>query len=281
MKIISYVFIPIYIFLITFSVAAQSAILIDEEPEKHINIVDGNNLKQGLWKIFGRMRKTPNYQPDQIIEQGDYVNSRKQGFWTKFFPTGKKKSEIEYKNSRPNGSYRTYYENGQVEEEGSWKNNRNTNEFKRYYENGQVSQEFEFNTSGKRDGKQVYFYENGQVMIEADIESGKEKFVKEFYEDGSVKAEKSFIDGEIDDANTKVYKPTTPIKDRDAEELKKAPIEIIKVEKTEKLNSGSFTGEGDHKMYNGNRQLSKDGFFKEYRLMEGKAFLYNEDGILI
>lgn len=280
MKRISHIFIPIFICFITYSVAAQSAPLIDEETGDPINLVDENNLKQGFWKIFGRMRKTPNYEPDQVIEQGNYENSRKQGFWTKFFPTGKTKSEIEYKNSRPNGSYKTYYENGQIQEEGNWKNNRNMDDFKRYYENGQVSQQFAFNTSGKRDGKQVYFYENGQVMIEADIEGGKEKFVKEFYEDGSIKAEKSFINGKIDAANTKLYEPVAPVKNRDAEELKKAPIEIVKVDKTEKVNSGSFTGEGHHKMYNGNRQISKDGFFKEYRLMDGKWYIYNGDGIL-
>jgi antitoxin component YwqK of YwqJK toxin-antitoxin module len=280
MKKVFYIFIPIFICFITLSVAAQSAPIIDEETGDPINLVDENNLKQGFWKIFGRMRKTPNYEPDQVIEQGNYENSRKQGFWTKFFPSGKTKSEIEYKNSRPNGAYKTYYENGQIQEEGSWKNNRNMDDFKRYYENGQVSQQFAFNASGKRDGKQIYFYENGQVMIEADIEGGKEKFVKEFYEDGSVKAEKAFIDGKIDAANTKLYEPTTPVKDRDAEELKKAPIEIVKVDKTEKVNSGTYSGDGLHKMYNENRQISKDGFFKSYRLMDGKWYIYNGDGIL-
>lgn len=280
MKRISHIFIPIFICFTTFSVAAQSVPIINEETGDPINLVDENNLKQGFWKIFGRMRQTPNYDPTQIIEQGNFQNSKKQGLWTKFFPTGKTESEIEYKNSRPNGSYKTYYENGQIQEEGAWKNNRNTNDYKRYYENGQVSQQFAFNTSGKRDGKQVYFYENGQVMIEADIEAGKEKSVKEFYEDGSIKAKKAFIDGEIDVINTKLHEPTTPVKDRDAEELKKSPIEIVKVNETEKVNSGSFTGDGIHKMYSINRQISKDGFFKEYRLMDGKWYIYNSDGIL-
>lgn len=280
MKKIAYTFIPIFICFITMSVSAQSAPLIDEETGNPINVVDENNLKQGLWKIFGRMRKTPGYEPNQVIEQGGYENSRKQGLWTKFFPSGKTKNEIEYKNSRPNGAYKTYFENGQLQEEGSWKNNRNMNSFKRYYENGQVSQQFVFNTSGKRDGKQIYFYENGQVMIEAEIEAGKEKFIKEFYQDGSIKAEKAFIDGKIDVVNTKVYKPKTPIKDRDAEELEKAPIEIVKVDETEKVNTGIFTGDGEHKMYNSNRQISKDGFFISYRLMDGKWYIYNNDGIL-
>ena len=197
MKKIAYIFIPILICCITFRGVAQSAPTVNEESDTPINVVDENNLKQGFWKIFGRMRPTPNFNADQVIEQGTYENSRKQGVWTKFFASGKIKSEIEYRNSRPNGAYKTYYENGQVQEEGIWKNNRNMNDFKRFYENGQVSQQFVFNTSGKREGNELYFYENGQVMIEADVEGGKEKFVTEFYQDGSIKAEKAFLDGKI------------------------------------------------------------------------------------
>jgi antitoxin component YwqK of YwqJK toxin-antitoxin module len=277
-KKILYIFIPILICSISEAQSVPNFSIIDGDT---VNVIDENNLKQGFWKIFGKTKKVPGYEPDQVIEQGKFGNSRKQGIWTKFFASGKTKSEIEFKNSRPNGSYRTYFENGQIEEEGSWKNNRNTSSFKRYYENGQISQNFAFNPSGKRDGKQIYFYENGQVMIEADIASGKEEFVKEFYEDGSVKSEKNFVDGKLDAASTKIYESKNPIKDRDAEELKKAPIEIVKVEASEKSNIGGFNGEGQHKMYNANREISKDGFFKDYRLMDGLHYQYDSNGILI
>jgi antitoxin component YwqK of YwqJK toxin-antitoxin module len=277
-KKILYIFIPIFIWNISL---AQSVPPIEIIEDDTVNIVDENNLKQGFWKIFGKMRKVPGYEPDQVIEQGKYGNSRKQGLWTKFFTSGKTKSEIEYRNSRPNGAYRIFYENGQVEEEGNWKNNRNTAAFKRYYENGQVAQQFAFNTTGKRDGKQTYFYENGQVMIEADISAGKEEFVKEYYQDGSVKSEKSFVDGKLDPSNTKIYDSKTPEKNRDAEELKKEPIEIIKIEESEKSNMGGFNGEGKHKMYNSNRELSKDGFFKAFILIDGLQYKYDVNGILI
>jgi antitoxin component YwqK of YwqJK toxin-antitoxin module len=273
MKKILYIFIPIFICSISVAQSVPPFIIVDGDT---INVVDENNLKQGFWKIFGNMRKLKEYEPTQVIEQGKYANSRKQGLWTKFFSSGKTKSEIEYKNSRPNGAYRTYFENGQIEEEGSWKNNRNTSDFKRYYENGQVSQQFAFNPTGKRNGRQTYFYENGQVMIEADIEAGKEKFVKEFYEDGSIKAEKSFIDGKLDIANTKVYESTEPIKDKNPEGV----IQVVTVSKDEYVNTGEFKGDGKYKMYNADRQISKDGLFQAYRFMEGKQYIYNDNGIL-
>ncbi|MCB9173036.1 MAG: toxin-antitoxin system YwqK family antitoxin [Flavobacteriales bacterium] len=277
MKKILYILLPIFVCSIS---TAQSALKYEVVNGDTINVIDENNLKQGFWRIFGKMKKLPGYEPDQVVEEGNYENSRKQGLWKNFFPSGKVKSEIAYVNSRPNGTYKTYFENGQVEEEGNWENNRNTGGFKRYHENGKTAQEFVFNESGKRDGKQVYFYENGQVMIEADIVAGKEKFVKEYYEDGSVKAEKSFIDGELDVANTKVYEPKTPNKNKEAEELAKAPVKIVKADKNDEVNSGSFNGNGQHTMYNKDKQLSKVGFFENYRLMDGLLYKYDNNGIL-
>lgn len=279
MKKILYLFIPVFICSISVGQGLPKYEIVEGDT---INYIDENNLKQGFWKIFGRMKRVPGYDPDQVIEQGNYKNSRKNGLWTKFFASGKTKSEIEYVNSRPNGAYKVYFENGQIEEEGTWKNNRNTQTFKRYYENGQVSQDFAFNNSGKRDGKQTYYYENGQVMIEADIAAGKEKFVKEYYEDGSVKAEKHFVDGKIDASKTKVYEPKTPVKNRDEAELAKAPEKVVKVEKGEASNGKvKFSGNGKHKLYNTNKQISKDGVFKNYRLMEGLWYKYDENGILV
>ena len=278
MKKILYLFIPIFICSISVGQSLPTFEIIEGDT---MNVIDENNLKQGFWKIFGRMKKLPDYEPDQVIEQGKYKSSRKEGLWVNFFPSGKTKSEIEYENSRPNGSYKTYYENGQVEEQGSWKNNRNTGEFKRHYENGQVSQEFAFDPTGKRDGKQKYFYDDGTLMIEADINQGKEEKVLEYNPDGSLKAEKVFVDGKLDVANTKVYESKEPVKNRDEEDLEKAPVKIIKIEQGEVSNSmEKFSGNGQNKIYNMNKQISKDGFFKNYRLMDGLWYKYDENGIL-
>jgi antitoxin component YwqK of YwqJK toxin-antitoxin module len=275
MKYIYYIIITVFISS-SISVAAQKFEIHNGDT---INYIDENNLKQGFWKIFGRMKKLPDYQPDQVVEQGEYENSRKQGIWKKFFPNGKTKSEIAYVNSRPNGYYKTYYENGELEEEGEWKNNRNVGKFVRKHPNGEVAQEFEFNESGKRDGEQKYYYEDGSIMIVAQIKEGKEEKVTEYYPDGSLKAEKVFVDGNLDVANTKVYEPKTPIKP--VETTEKAPVKVVKVNKEEVVNKGTFDGNGEHKLYNKDKQISKDGLFKNYRLIDGKNYKYDENGILI
>jgi antitoxin component YwqK of YwqJK toxin-antitoxin module len=41
-----------------------------------------------------------------------------------------------------------------------------------------------------------------------------------------------------------------------------------------------FNGEGYWKLYNANKQVSKDGTFSKSRLVDGKVYFYSSDGIL-
>ena len=44
-----------------------------------INFKDPNGLKQRKWIIFNSSKRLPGYKPDQKVEEGAYLNSRKQG----------------------------------------------------------------------------------------------------------------------------------------------------------------------------------------------------------
>lgn len=247
-----------------------------------INYKDPKGLKQKKWIIFNSSKRLPGYKPNQKVEEGPYLNSRKQGLWKKYFSNGNVKDEITYAMNRPNGPYKVYYENGKVEEQGVWKNNRNIGDFKRYHPNGKVAQNFNFNTSGKREGKQQYYYENGQIMIEGNWDSGKESGeLVEYYENGDVKAKKVFNEGEMDAAGTQFYQPKTPVRDALKQEEANAPIKNVVAKKDEQPNLGHFDGNGYHKLYNLNRQITKDGVFKNYRLMDGKWYKYDVNGILV
>jgi antitoxin component YwqK of YwqJK toxin-antitoxin module len=118
-------------------------------------------------------------------------------------------------------------------------------------------------------------------MIEGNWAEGKEAgVVKEYYENGDIKSEKSFNGGNIDVAKTKTYEPKKPIaKTTETPVVKEAPPVIA--QKTEKDNLGKvFNGEGYWKLYNANKQVSKDGTFSKNRLIDGKVYNYNSDGIL-
>jgi len=272
----------LFVFLTIFSVQfvpAQTFQIVDGDT---INKKDASGKRQGKWIVTNKTKRLPGYKPDQKVEEGDYKSSRKTGLWIAYYSNGNKKNEINYKNGRPNGSYKTYYSNGIAQEEGTWLSNRNVGTFKRYYENGKPSQEFNFNETGKRDGKQKYFYDNGQVMIEGNWNGGQESgTLMEYYENGDTKAKKVFANGSLDEAKTENFKPKTPIKDALKEEEKEAPTRNVVAQKDEQPNHGHFDGNGRHKLYNKDKLIVKDGVFKNYRLIDGKWYKYNDDNILL
>lgn len=245
-----------------------------------LNFTDISGKKQGKWVIKNITLHKPCYADDQIVEEGKFIDSKKTGLWKEYYCNKNIKSVITYENNRPNGYAKMYHDNGKIKEEGLWKNNRWVGDYKLYYDNGQVQQAFKFNTTGKREGPQTYFYENGQVMIEGSWAEGKEAGVlKEYYENGDIKSEKSFDGGNIDIAKTKTFEPKKPIAEKKPEEKVATPPVIPN--KTEKDNLGKvFNGEGYWKLFNSNKQVSKDGTFSKSRLVDGKVYYYDSDGIL-
>jgi antitoxin component YwqK of YwqJK toxin-antitoxin module len=257
---------------------AQSFELIGNDT---INFTDAFGKKQGKWIILNKDLHRPGYADDQKVEEGKFIDSKKGGIWKEYYPNASIKSIITYENNRPSGYAKMYHDNGKIKEEGLWKNNRWVGDYKLYYENGQVQQAFKFNVNGKREGIQTYFYDNGQVMIAGNWQEGKEAGVlKEFYENGDIKSEKNFSNGTMDEGSVKNYDVKKPIA-KASEEPAIVESPPIVVQKTEKDNLGkTFNGEGYWKLYNSNKQVSKDGTFSKSRLMDGKVYHYSPDGIL-
>ncbi len=261
--------------------AAQTFELVNKDT---INLTDVEGKKQGNWIVTNKMVHKPCYTDAQKVEEGKYSGGKKTGIWLEYYCNNNMKSKITFENNRPNGYAIMYHENGKVKEEGMWKNSRWVGDYKLYYENGQVQQQFKFNTSGKREGQQKYFYENGQLMIEGNWAEGKEAgLLKEYYENGDIKSEKNFNDGFMDVATVKNFEPKKPIVKIQEKEPVVDPIKtpaIVVDVKTEKVNTGSFNGEGYWKLYNSNRQVTKDGTFHKNRMIDGKVYIYNSNGIL-
>ncbi len=248
-----------------------------------INLTDVAGKRQGKWIVTNKLVNKPCYTADQKVEEGKYTDGKKTGIWKEFYCNNNLKSEITYENNRPSGYAKMYHENGKMKEEGLWKNNRWVGDYKLYYENGQVQQAFKFNTSGKREGEQKYFYDNGQTMIEGSWAEGKESgMLREYYENGDIRSEKNFADGFMDVASVKNFEPKKPIVKETVKEVIKDPTPIAPVDvKKEVVNSGKpFDGEGYYKLYNSNKQVSKDGTFHKNKLTDGKHYIYNTNGIL-
>lgn len=251
------------------------------------NQTNAEGRRIGYWKVTAADKPTAGYSGDALIEEGEYSEGRKVGLWKTYFPSGKIKNEITYENGRPKGPYTTYYENGQIEERGSWDLNKNLGKFTRYYENGQVQQDFTFDDSGKRNGPQKYYHENGQIMIEGSWNGGKEDGeIREYYSNGEVKSVRVFNGGKMDAAKSSFTEPKSPaVAEPVAEPVKDENNRVkqtIAVKETEaKPNIGYFDGNGQHTLYNKNRQVSQKGIFKNGRLIDGKVYKYSKDGILM
>lgn len=263
---------------------AQSYELTGTGGKDTINLIDAMGKKQGKWIVYGKHKPGTCYTPDQKVEEGKYQENRKTGPWIEYYCNGNMKNKLTFTNGRPDGYAIMYHENGKISEEGTWKANRWVGNYKLYYDNGEVQHQFAFNQSGKREGPQKYFYENGQVAIEGDFVNGKESgTIKEFYENGDIKAEKNFADGQVDMASIKEFQPKKPMPKISDNPADNAPKVIMT--KDEKPNEavaakGPMILNGQHTLYNKNKQITKDGVFKDNRLMDGKAYVYDENGIL-
>lgn len=266
---------------------AQSYELLENDT---INYVDANNLKQGKWVVKNSIKKLPGYKDDQVVEEGHYKDSKKTGIWKQFFPSGKTKNEITFTNNRPSGYAKFYYENGGVQEEGQWENNRWIGQYKMYYENGQLYYEWKYNEQGKREGAQKYYHPNGKVMIEGDWKEGKESgVVKEYHADGSIKSEKNFADGKLDETSVKNYeskggavepKKEEPKKEEPKKEEPKKEEPKVIVDTQKGNEKPGYISDGFHKLYNKNRQVEKEGEFKNSTLWDGKIYEYEGDKVV-
>jgi antitoxin component YwqK of YwqJK toxin-antitoxin module len=269
------------------NVGAQSYEINPLSGKDTINYIDINGKKQKRWIIFGKFKPKSCYSLQSKVEEGNYSDNKKIGKWTEYHCNGNLKSRIEYQNGRPEGYCIMYGETGKITEEGTWKNNRWIGKYKQYYDNGNVQHEFQFNESGKREGEQVYHYETGEVMIKGNWLAGKENgVITEYNPDGSIRKTTNFNSGEPDLASVREYgiqKVNTANSNR--KEPLNAPnkSEVI-VKNSEEIDPGKSPKgpvylEGYHTTYF-NKMLSKQGIFKKNVLIDGKAFFYDNNGIL-
>lgn len=62
-------------------------------------------MKQGHWVYYGIDRPNAGYPDSVIIEEGPYINNRKEGLWIKYNKDGSPRLKGIYKNNRPQGAY--------------------------------------------------------------------------------------------------------------------------------------------------------------------------------
>ncbi|MGB1317973.1 MAG: hypothetical protein ACPG5W_07190, partial [Flavobacteriales bacterium] len=120
-------------------------------------------------------------------------------------------------------------------------------------------------------GEQKYFHENGVVQYIGDWKGGKESGeLTEFHEDGSVKARRYFDDGKVQPEKTVNLVAGKQFDARAKMYSGKA--------KPKKMARG-YLVDGYNKMMNADGTVSKEGTFKDKKLVDGKVYVY-ENGQL-
>ncbi len=269
-----------FLFLLVLFAGAASAQSFEIYNNDTVNRMDENSQRIGHWVVFNRTKKLPDYAPDQVVEEGDYVSGKKEGIWKQYWNNGKVKSEITYKGNLQMGYAKIYYKNGTVSEEGIWLNGKWEGNYKYYYENGQVSHDWNF-VGGKREGVQKYYFENGQINYDGEWKNGAENGVlKEYNEEGQLVAEKAFNDGKMDEAQSKFYTPPPVSKKEDKQENPDTQQQTIITEEKKEQPVGLFTESGYHKLM-GPHGVAREGTFDKGHLVDGKIYQYSSAGKLL
>ena len=245
-----------------------------------VNQKDTQGRKQGKWIYLGKDRPDEGYPANGKIEEGPYVDDRKEGTWIKYHNDGvTPKLKGEFHNNRPDGEYVKLYPNGKVKEAGTFSRNLYKDSLKRYHENGVIEYEAKYNETGKEQGKVKYYYPNGQVEFEYESSNGTPtgKAVR-YYENGDIK-EVLFYDESGSVAKREEREMVSPaVKVNDPSASKESAPKVAANPKTKGLK---FQPNGYNKIYNTNDEIWQDGIFKNGQLWDGKVYEYDRDGILL
>ncbi|MFT4601946.1 MAG: antitoxin component YwqK of YwqJK toxin-antitoxin module [Arenicella sp.] len=263
----------IFVFTLSLLIIGSAQVSFSQENKK-----TAQGQKTGYWIVFGDTKPEKGHCATCKVEEGEYVNNRKEDKWSKYYTDGLIPRLIAYyKGGKPNGKYEKYHENGTLKEQGTYHERKQSGDFVIQNADGIITQKKTFNANGKEDGLVQFFYEDGSLQMEMTKKDGIiQGTATTYFPNGDVKKEIAY------DASGK---PGTPVnKDR------VNPEKGIKVEKGNGGPSGQagiikdgkkYTRDGYNKLYNSDDELWMDGEFKSGKLWNGELYKYDLDGILL
>ena len=234
--------------------------------------------QEGYWIVYGKEKPEKGHCDSCKVEEGKYINGRKEGIWVKYHPDGiTPRLKANYVGGRPNGEYEKIHPNGITKEKGNFHAQTLRGPFIIMNEEGVVTQEKTFNTDGLVEGVERYFYDDGTLQMEVTKINGLATGVsKTYYPNGDLKKEISFgVDGEVISAIEKerVNPPFDSVNDKGSGGPD-GRDGIIK-------DGSKYSRDGYNKLYNNADELWMNGIFKSGKLWDGELYKYDSDGILL
>lgn len=232
-----------------------------------------NNGKQnGLYKEF--------FYNGNLYFTGTLENGEKQGVWKEYYYSGKQKALLNYLKGDLDGEQVYYHENGKIEKKITYIKNKIEGKSEEFYENGKIFCETIFekgrlreitfynskgeaysNTTSKRGDANLIFYNyNGIKTSEGyftkeGYRNGKTTF---YYNNGKIKSEENYKNGELDGLKTTYYKNGN---------------------KESEVNYVKDKAEGYYVAYNRNNTIQEEGFYED-GLKQGEFKYYDNLGKL-
>lgn len=133
--------------------------------EKHRNVRDEFDRKQGLWKLYSASRI--------IIAEVNYLNDKKHGMSMRYYPhTGELMEQAEYYDGKKHGEYKRFYYTGSTKTEGEYDTNKRIGYWVDYYLNtGEVRSEGAYER-GQKHGDWKYYDSQGELKATYSYEKG-------------------------------------------------------------------------------------------------------------
>lgn len=207
--------------------------------------------KQGHWIYYGIDRPEAGIPPEGKVEEGNYINDRKEGLWIKYHRDGKTPKIMgEYENNRPTAHYKKFYPSGQLREEGNFILGRYNDSLIRYYENGQ--REYASFTDS-----------SGTLLWES-----------YWNPDGTIQDKKNDLIQTFSNSSECSFKSTSSKKRPDRLPILNDPGEAPNTLGVE------WNPNGTNKVYSDSGILIMEGKFKHGLLSDGKLYYYDYKGNL-
>jgi len=220
--------------------------------------------------VYGKDRPESGIPNSGKVEEGCYVNNRKEGLWKKYHDDGKTPKIIgTYENNRPRGPYQKFHTNGMLKEKGCFVKNMYRDSLIRYYNTGVKEFEEFYDSTGRQQGWCYFYFPSGRLEASYFNKNGIPvgKYTR-YYSNGDTM--EVVIYNELGETvSSKSFKPIHPI------EESQIPV---------RQNIGdppSFNPNGYNKIFNEYGKVWQEGTFKNGALWEGKTYVYDKAGILL
>lgn len=247
-----------------------------EQDEPKINQKDANGRKQGKWIFLGKDQPEKGYPLEGKVSEGPFNDDRKHGRWIMYYNDGETpKTEGEYVNNRPNGTFIKYHPNGVIKEQGTFNKRVYADSLKRFNEEGVLVYESNHDETGKEAGTVKYFHDNGKPEFVYEAKNGTPtgKAVR-YWPNGDIKEEIQYgADGMVEKTSGEIARVNEEVK------VKKPGNQVVKLPPKPKTDR-KFKPNAYNKVYNDDKELWMEGEFKNGLLIDGRLYIYDEDGLL-